>query len=140
MIAINDDISIDDKDLSYDFIRASGPGGQNVNKVATAVQLRFDVKGSSSLPREVKQRLLKIAGRRITGTGTLIIEARRHRNQERNRQDALRRLITLIKRATFKPKIRLKTRPTKLSKEKRLKAKHQQGEKKRRRQHIRTYD
>lgn len=133
MIYVNADISIDENELQWDFIRSSGPGGQNVNKVSTAVQLRFDVKHSSSLPEEIKPRLIRLAGRRMTLAGELIIEARQYRYQERNRQDALSRLIDLIEKAARKPKKRHKTNPTASSREKRLETKHHHSEKKRNR-------
>lgn len=140
MIEITSDITIDESELQWDFVRSSGPGGQNVNKVATAVQLRFDVKHSPSLPPEVKHRLMRLAGRRMTQDGELIIDSRRHRRQERNRQDALERLIELIVKATHKPKKRHKTKPTTASKIKRLDGKRRHSNKKRLRQRVRDLD
>jgi ribosome-associated protein len=139
MIPITDDISIDQQELEWEFVRSSGPGGQNVNKVSTAVQLRFDVKHSSSLPAEVKERLKRLAGRRMTRKGHLIIEAHRFRYQERNREDALKRLKHLIAKAAQKPKTRKKTLPTPGSRLKRLETKRLRSEKKRLRQKV-QYD
>jgi len=121
-------------ELQFEFVRASGPGGQNVNKVATAVQLRFDARNSPSLPEQVKSRLVKLAGKRITVDGVLVIEARRFRTQEQNRFDALEKFYELLKKAYEKPKPRKKTKPTRTSKEKRLKEKKVRGDVKRGRQ------
>jgi ribosome-associated protein len=112
MIDVSPIVKIDEREIQFDFIRASGPGGQNVNKVATAVQLRLNVRDSSSLAPEVKERLSKLAGSRMTEDGVLVIEARRFRSQERNREDALRRLGALIEQALVEPKTRKKIRPS----------------------------
>src|SRR5213593_249805 len=112
MIRITDSIAIGENELEERFIRASGPGGQNVNKLASAVQLRFDVRRSRSLPADVRARLERLAGKRLTRAGVLVIMAQRHRTQERNRQDALDRLIELIRRAAIAPIPRRATRPT----------------------------
>ena len=116
MIYITPAIKIDKKEIKLQFIKASGPGGQNVNKLATAVQLRFDVKNSPSFPDDIRTRLVRLAGRRITENGVLIIEAKRFRKQEQNRQDAIDRLVKLIQKASEKPKARIKTKPTLASK------------------------
>src|SRR5258707_15472843 len=110
MIRINDHIEIDDGEVSESFIRASGPGGQNDNKLATAVQLRFDVRHSPSLPHEVRARLERLAGKRLTRDGVLVITAQRHRTQERNREDALDRLVDLVRAAAVRPTPRRPTR------------------------------
>ena len=123
MISVTASIAIDENEITFDFIRASGPGGQKVNKVATAVQLRFDVRNSSNLSDDVRSRLIQLAGRRVNDDGILIIEAKRFRTQERNRQDALNRLIGLIRNASKKYKPRIKTSPTRGSKERKLAAK-----------------
>lgn len=136
MIKITPTISIDESEFQEEFIRASGPGGQNVNKVATAVQLRFDVSKSPSLPDDVRERLIRLAGRRITEDGVLIIDARRFRTQERNRQDAIHRLVELIRNAVEKPKPRRKVKPTRESKRSRLEAKRRHSETKRMRRTV----
>lgn len=127
MIEITPSYSVDESELQLAFVRSSGPGGQNVNKVATAVQLRFDVL-HSSLPEDVKGRLKKIAGNKITSDGELLIEAKKFRTQEQNREDALKRFVELVQRAFKKPKLRTKTKPTAASREKRLQQKRQRGE------------
>jgi ribosome-associated protein len=123
MIRIADGISIDEHELEERFVRSSGPGGQNVNKLSTAVQLRFDVRRSPSLPDAVRARLERLAGRRLTREGVLVITAQRHRTQERNRQDALDRLLELIRRAAVAPARRRATKPTAASRERRLQSK-----------------
>ena len=130
MIQITPTFNIDERELQLDFIRASGPGGQNVNKVATAVQLRFDVT-HSTLPEEAKTRLMKLAGKRMSDEGILLIEAKRFRTQEQNREDALQRFIELAQKALIPPKPRKRTKPTALSKTKRLKAKRIKADTKR---------
>ena len=128
MIHIDPSISVPLKELALSFVHSSGPGGQNVNKVATACQLRFDVARSPSLPEAVKQRLIRLAGRRVTGDGVLLIDARRFRTQHRNRQDAIDRLTKLLQRAARPPKPRKKTRPTLASREKRLEKKRRRAQ------------
>jgi ribosome-associated protein len=127
MIRINDRISLSEEEIEEHFVRASGPGGQNVNKLASAVQLRFDVRRSPSLPDAVRARVEALAGRRLTRDGVLVIMAQRHRTQERNRQDARERLIELIARASIAPTPRRPTRPTLGSRERRLASKKHRG-------------
>jgi ribosome-associated protein len=123
VIRVTDQINIDEREIEESFVRASGPGGQNVNKLATAVQLRFDVRGSTSLPAEVRARLEKLAGARMTREGVLVIAAQRHRTQARNRQDALERLVDLVRRAAIEPRPRRPTRPTAAARERRIEVK-----------------
>ena len=130
MIPLAGDIVIDESELQWEFVRSGGPGGQNVNKVATAVQLRFDVEGSQSLTQEIKERITRIAGRRMTSDGTLLIKAQRFRSQERNRVDALERLQEIIGEALRKPKRRIRTRPTASSRMQRLESKRKRAAKK----------
>ena len=137
MIRVTPAIAIDESEIQEDFIRAGGPGGQNVNKVSTAVQLRFDAANCAALSEEVRQRLTRLAGRRMTKDGALVITARRYREQERNRRDAMERLIALIRKAAEKPIPRRKTKPTRASRERRLAAKRRRGEIKRLRGGVR---
>ncbi|MFC2057244.1 alternative ribosome rescue aminoacyl-tRNA hydrolase ArfB [Chloroflexota bacterium] len=130
MIHITPTITIDESEIQENFVRASGPGGQNVNKVATTVQLRFDVANSRSLPEEVRKRLISLAGNRITEDGILIIDARRFRTQGRNREDATDRLVELIRNAAQRPIIRRRTRPTLASKIRRLDSKRRSAKSK----------
>lgn len=134
MIEVTRSISIDPREIAESFIRASGPGGQNVNKVSSAVELRFDAAHSPSLPEAVRERLMRLAGRRLTLSGEIVILAQRHRSQEMNRADALERLLDLIRAAAIVPKARRKTKPTKASKQKRMDTKAKRGGVKRLRQ------
>ncbi len=139
-VEINGSLSLPDGDLTWSFVRASGPGGQNVNKVATAAQLRFDLAGTDSLAPAVKERLRSLAGRRLTDDGALIIIARNQRTQDANRREALERLTDLIRRALVPPKPRKPTRPTRASRERRLERKTQRQGTKRLRSKVRWDD
>ena len=138
MIRVTNSINLDDDEIEEQFIRSSGPGGQNVNKLATAVQLRFDVQRSPNLPEPVRERLKRLAGRRLTGDGVLVIDARRYRTRERNRRDALDRLVTLVRKAAIAPTPRKATRPTVASRRRRLEAKQRRGALKRSRRGVRA--
>ncbi len=127
MIPVNDKIAIDERDLTESFVQASGPGGQNVNKVATAVSLRYDLWNAAGIPWEVKVRAARIAGRRVTRDGEIVITAQRHRTQERNRADAVERLVAILREAAVPPKPRVATRPTRASKVRRVDAKTRRG-------------
>jgi len=123
MIRVTDKIQIDESEIEESFVRSSGPGGQNVNKVSSAVQLRFDVRHSPSLPDDVRRRLERLAGKRLTNDGVIVLIAQTHRSQERNRAEALERLVELIRAASVRPKPRTATRPTLASKKRRLDSK-----------------
>ena len=137
MIRVTKDIFIDDSEIQEEFIRSGGPGGQHVNKVSTAVQLRFDIT-ESKLPWDVKERLINLCGNRVTEDGTLIIFAREFRKREMNRNAVFDKLIGLIKKAALRPKKRLKTKPSKTAKEKRIKEKKQRGRAKKIRQKVKS--
>ena len=136
MIEITDTLGIDESEVHLEFVRASGPGGQNVNKVSSAVQLRFDVRHSASLSDEVKARLTRLAGRRVTAEGVLVLDARRYRSQERNRTDALQRLVALIRQALAPPNLRRATRPGLAARASRLEEKRRRAGVKRNRQEV----
>jgi len=130
-LVLSNGLVLDTQEFEFRFVRASGPGGQNVNKVASAVELRWDLSHSTCLPPGVRYRLEALAGSRVTDEGVLIIQAQRHRTQERNRADAIERVVELTERALTPPKPRKKTRPTRASKRRRLEGKRHQGDKKR---------
>jgi ribosome-associated protein len=140
MIAVTSHISIDENDIEIRFVRSPGPGGQHVNKVATAVQLRFKVKDNPHLPKAVERRLTRLAGHRMTREGVLVISAHDHRSQARNRDAAMRRLLKLVRLAAAKPKRRIKTRPTAASRERRLRHKRARSETKTRRKPVSRID
>ena len=137
MIRVSPSLAIEDAEIEERFVRASGPGGQNVNKVATAVELRFDAARSPSIDDATRERLRTLAGNRMTADGVLVIDARRHRTQAQNREDARRRLLELIRQAAIKPKRRRKTRPTAQAKERRIESKRHRSEAKRQRRPVR---
>lgn len=136
MIRVSPHIAIHENELNFEFVRSSGPGGQNVNKVSTAVQLRFNIMESSGISAEVKNRLIKQAGKRMAAHGVLIIKAGRFRKQDQNRQDAVERLVRLLQAAAVKPKRRIKTRPTRASKERKIAAKKRRGQLKKLRKQV----
>lgn len=136
MIHITPTLAIDESEVVLDFVHASGPGGQNINKVATAVQLRFDVRNTTSLPEGVRERLARLAGRRMSKDGVLVIEARQHRTQTRNREEAIDRLVALIRRAAEKPKERRRSRPSRAARERRLESKRRRAQMKRMRHRV----
>lgn len=140
MIPVTASLALDERDLEERFIRASGPGGQNVNKVSTAVELRFNMNGYTEMPEDVRARLERLAGRRLTLEGEIVIRADEHRTQDRNRSEALARLVTLVEQATHRPKPRVKTRVPKAAKQKRLEGKARRGDVKSKRGRVRDHD
>lgn len=140
MIHVTPDIAIGEDELEFRFLMSSGAGGQNVNKVATAVQLRFDIARSPSLPEDVRARAMRLAGRRLTREGELVITARRHRRQERNRREAVDRLVELIRKAATRPRPRRRTRPSRAARERRLEDKRRRASRKLGRRPVRLSD
>ena len=140
MIVITDEISISEEDLKFKFVRSSGPGGQNVNKVSTAVQLRFDVVGSSTLPSDLRSRLMTLAGNRVTENGVLVIDAQQYSSQSQNRQAAIDRLVDLIKQAAIPPKVRRKTKLSAGAKQRRVESKRRRGEVKQLRKPVNDFE
>ena len=140
MIPITRSIDIDEREIEESFVRAPGPGGQNVNKVASAVQLRFDARHSPALPEDVRARLIRLAGRRANRAGVILIEANRYRTQEQNRHDARQRLIELVRRAAVQPRVRRKTKPSRAAKARRLENKRHRGESKRTRAPVKSWN
>ncbi|HEX8901949.1 alternative ribosome rescue aminoacyl-tRNA hydrolase ArfB [Vitreimonas sp.] len=140
MIPVTASIALDERDLEERFIRASGPGGQNVNKVSTAVELRFRLNGYTDMPDDVRARLKRLAGRRLTLEGEIVIRAEEHRTQDRNRSEALARLVALVEQATHRPKPRVKTKVPKAAKQKRLDSKSRRSDVKSKRGRVRDHD
>ena len=140
MIKITDDIAIGEEEIKFKFVRSSGPGGQNVNKVSTAVQLRFNVVDSPTLPSDIRSRLMVLAGNRITEEGILVIDAQQYSTQERNRQAAIDRFVNIIKEASIPPKVRRKTKPTAGSKKSILESKRRRSEVKQSRKSVKDFD
>ncbi len=140
MIKITDNIAIGEEEIKFKFVRSSGPGGQNVNKVSTAVQLRFNVVDSLTLPSDIRSRLMVLAGNRITEEGILVIDAQQYSTQERNRQAAIDRLVKIIKEASIPPKVRRKTKPSAGSKKRRLESKRRRSEVKQSRKSVKDFD
>jgi ribosome-associated protein len=140
MIPVTPSLALDERDLEERFIRAAGPGGQNVNKVSTAVELRFNVNGYTEMPDDVRARLERLAGRRLTLDGEIVIRADEHRTQDRNRSEALARLVALVEQATHRPKPRKPTKVPKAQKQKRLEHKARRGDVKAKRGKVRDHD